>query len=110
MYKVTDELKGLDIEINLTDNERGILSATVKQQGFELLQRLMEDQVRKFNFKLLNTNPANSDLVLANHTLAKAVAQFYTAFMDKIEQECQINAFSTRKPSVQEATEVPEFQ
>lgn len=103
MLKITDDLKGLDIELVLDDAERGILSSSVKQQGFDILQKLMEDQVRKFNLKLINTNPADSDMVLANHYLAKAVAQFYAGLMERIEQECQIEAFNNRNKSIVEA-------
>jgi len=110
MLKVTNELKGLDIELVLTDDERGILAASVKQRGFEIMQRIMEDQVRKFNFKLLDTNPSKQEEVLAAHFIAKGVAQFYTALMEKIEYECQIVAYSNRKPQVEDATDIPEFQ
>jgi|ERR1039458_1800836 hypothetical protein len=109
MLKVNDALKGLDIELNLTDDERGVLSASVKQRGFEIMQRVMEDQVRKFNFALINADPANQDSVLAAHYLAKAVAQFYTSLMEKIENECQIHAYSNRKPVIEDATEIVEF-
>jgi hypothetical protein len=110
MLKVTNELKGLDIELELTDDERGVLAASVKQRGFEIMQRIMEDQVRKFNFKLLDANPAKQDDVLAAHFIAKGVAQFYTALMEKIGNECEIVSYSNRKPEVQPATDVPEFQ
>jgi hypothetical protein len=110
MLKVTNELKGLDIELELTDDERGVLSASVQQRGFEIMQRIMEDQVRKFNFKLLDTNPAKQDEVLAAHFIAKGVAQFYTALMEKINDECGIHAYTNRKPTVENATEIPELQ
>jgi hypothetical protein len=110
MLKVTNELKGLDIEFELSDDERGVLAASVKQRGFEIMQRIMEDQVRKFNFKLLDCNPAKQEEVLAAHFIAKGVAQFYTALMEKIENECQIVAYSNRKPKIEDATEIPELQ
>jgi hypothetical protein len=110
MLKVTNELKGLDIELELTEDERAILAASVKQRGFEILQRVMEDQVRKFNFKLLDTNPAKQEDVLAAHFIAKGVAQFYTQLMEKIENECQIIAYTNRRPQIENATELPELQ
>ena len=110
MLKVTTELRGLDIELELTDDERGVLAASVKQRGFEIMQRVMEDQVRKFNFKLLDTNPAKQEEVLAAHFIAKGVAQFYTALMEKIESECQIVAYTNRKPKVESATDIEELQ
>ena len=110
MLKVTNELRGLDIDLELTDDERGVLAASVKQRGFEIMQRIMEDQVRKFNFKLLDTNPAKQDEVLAAHFIAKGVAQFYTSLMAKIEDECQIFVHGHRTPVIENATEVEEFK
>ena len=112
MLKITNELKGLDIEFTLDDNDRAILSASVKQQGFDILQKLMEDQVRKFNCKLIDTNPANSAEVVANHYLAKAVAQFYTGFIEKISVECQCHQYNNRNKGIVEesiASSVEEF-
>ena len=112
MLKVKDELKGLEIDFELDENDRAVLSSSVKQQGFDILQRIMEDQVRKFNFKLINTNPANSAEVIANHYLAKAVAQFYTGLIERIERECQISAYNNRSKTVVEdsvTADVPEF-
>jgi hypothetical protein len=103
MLKIKDELKGLDVELELSDDDRAILSSSVKQQGFDILQKLMEDQVRKFNLKLINTNPADSAEVLANHYLAKAVAQFYAGLIERIEIECQIDAYSNRDRTIVEA-------
>ena len=102
MLKVNDELKGLDIELKLDDADRSLLSAYVKQQGFDILQKLMEDQVRKFNFKLLDTSPADERKVLAAHYLAKAVAQFYQGLIERLEQELQIEVYNNRNKSIVE--------
>jgi glycogen synthase len=97
-----DLLKGLEVELELEDAEKAVLSAFVKQHGFDLIQKIMEDQVRKFNFKLINTDPADSALVCANHYLAKAVAQFYVGLMERINRECAINAYNNRDRNVVE--------
>jgi len=98
----TDLLKGLEVELTLDNAEKSVLSSFVKQRGFDLIQKIMEDQVRKFNFKLINTDPANSAEVCANHYLAKAVAQFYVGLMKRINDECSINAYNNRDRSVVE--------
>jgi|GEM_PF-5210228 hypothetical protein len=103
MLKIeNDLLKGLDVELQLDDVEKAILSSYVKQRGFDIVQKIMEDQVRKFNFKLINTNPANSAEVCANHYLAKAVAQFYVGLMERIQEECSINAYNNRRQDIVE--------
>lgn len=94
MLKYDDKIKGIDIEISLTPEQQAALSANVRTLGFDVVQLLMEDQVRRFNLKLINTNPADREEVLANHYLAKAVAQFYTGLMERIESVCQIEAYN----------------
>ena len=97
-----DLLKGLEVEFQLDKNEQAILSAFVKQRGFDIIQKLMEDQVRKFNFKLINTDPANSKDVCAAHYLAKAVAQFYVGLIHRISIECNVNAYNNRDQNIVE--------
>jgi hypothetical protein len=96
LLKHNNQIKGIDVEVDLSPNERAILSASVKQEGFDVIQRLMEDQVRKFNLRLINTDPSEREKVLANHRLAKAVAQFYVGLMDKISEICEIEAYNNR--------------
>ena len=103
-------LKGIDIEIKLNDTQRSVLAAYVKQEGFDVVQKLMEDQVRKFNLKLINTDAADADSVLANHRLAKAVAQFYVGLMDRIEEECRIDHYNNGPKLPEESTEIEEWQ
>lgn len=94
MLKPSDSMKGLDIDIQLSDQERSILSSYVKQQGFDITQRLLEDQVRKFNLKLINTDPSDSDKVVAAHHLAKVVAMFYQGFISRIQHECAVEYYN----------------
>lgn len=113
MLKVKDECKGLDIELQLDEQDVATLSAFVKQQGFDVMQKIMEDCVRKFNFKLLNTNPANKEEVLAAHYLAKSVAMFYTSLMDRINQVCAIEMYNNRDKSIVEPSitaQQPEYE
>ena len=113
MLKIKDELKGLDIELKLDDTDRSVLSAYVKQQGFDILQKLMEDQVRRFNFKLLDTDPSDERKVLAAHYLAKSVAQFYQGLIERLEQELQIEVFNNRNKTIIESditAQTPEWK
>lgn len=94
MLKRNDDIKGIDVEITLTDADRATLGSVIRGPGFDVLQRLMEDQVRKFNLKLINTNPANKEDVIANHFLAKSVAQFYMGLMSRLDHELQIESYN----------------
>lgn len=100
MLKHDDAAKGIDIEITLTDTERSILASHVKQQGFDILQKLMEDQVRKFNLKLINTPVSKPEEVIANHALAKGVTQFYAGLVDRLNHELDIDIYGTRESNI----------
>lgn len=94
MRKRTDKLKGIQIDVVLSEQDRLLLSTYVRTQAFDILQLIMEDQVNKFNIKLIDT-PVNKPAdVIAHHALAKGVAQFYQGLMDRIEEECQMQNFN----------------
>jgi hypothetical protein len=94
MLKRDNELKGLELDLELTPAEQAILSSYVRSPGFDLLQKLMEDQVRKFNLKLINTNISDTKSIIANFSQAKTVAQFYMGLMERLESELQIEAYN----------------
>lgn len=100
MLARNDEAKGIDIDITLTDAERAILGSHVKTQAFDIIQKLMEDQVRKFNLQLVNTPVSERVKVLANHALAKAASQFYAGLMERLETELQIENYNNRRPNI----------
>jgi hypothetical protein len=95
MLRIDPEVtKGIDVEIELDDKQRALLASAVKQEWFDIVQKIMVDQVKKFNLKLINTDPSNREEVLAAHHLAKAVAQFYVGFMKKISDICEVVEYS----------------
>lgn len=107
MYKVKDETKGLDIELELTPRQHATLASYVKTEGFDILQLLMEDQVRKFNLKLINTPVEKREDVIANHALAKGVTQWYAGLMKKLGQTLAIEAYASRTDGTISEPEVP---
>jgi hypothetical protein len=94
MLKRDNDLKGLEVDLELTPAQQAILSSFVRSPGFDLLQKLMEDQVRKFNLKLINTDLADKEQAYANLCQAKTVAQFYMGLMQRLESELQIEAYN----------------
>jgi hypothetical protein len=83
-----------EFELELTEQQRAVLCSMIKQEPFDILQKLMEDQVRKFYLRLINTPVNKPEDVLAHHALAKGVAQFYAGMMDRIQSELQIEQFN----------------
>lgn len=94
MRKVTNELKGIDIDVELTETERVLLSSFVKQEGFDILQRILEDIVRKYNLQSLCAPASNPSLVLSRHNTAQAMGMLYSAFVERLAAECSIAAYN----------------
>ena len=96
MLAVNDEVKGIEIDIELTPSERALLSSYVKTEAFDVLQRLMEESVKKYNVRLINTDPTDKEAVLVNHRLANAVGGFYTSLMARVYDECGVANYNNR--------------
>ena len=75
----------IDANHELSGIERAHLSVLVTTDGFKIMQKLMEDEVKKFNLLLINAS--NTDDIIAKHNLAKAAAQFYQGVIDRVNQE-----------------------
>lgn len=91
MLKITDDnIKGLEVNFELSDRDRQLLSGHVRTEGFDILQRLMEQEIRLLNVKLLNTNTSNTQEILSNHAVAKGAAMFYAGIMQRIAEVLQL--------------------
>lgn len=103
MKPVDNVIKGIPNEVPLSDNDRATLASYVKQEGFNIIQRLMEDQVNLFAMKLINTDHDKEKEVLANHALSKVAAQLYVGLIDKINSEIELytkNIHNFKDPEV----------
>lgn len=97
MLKITEDgVKGLEMSFKLTATQQSLLASYVKTEAFHVLQQLMEQEVRLMNIKLLNTDSANSQEILANHAVVKGAGMFYAGLMQRLQEILQIEqAFSS---------------
>lgn len=79
--------KDLTIDFELSPHQRAILSSTVNQEWFEIVQKLFEDEVRKFQLSLANTPAWESDKIYARHVLAQAAGMIYKGVFERIYTE-----------------------
>jgi hypothetical protein len=110
VLKIDENIKGIDINISLDDTERALLSSCVKTQAFDVLQKLMEDIVRDYNARLMNTDPIKKDDVLINHLYANAVGGFYVALMARIKEECGLDQYNNRSRDPVNDMQIPELR
>ena len=89
MIELKDEnIKGLDMTFELGPREQAMLASAVKHEWFDVLQKLMEQEVRLLNIKLLNLS--DSDEILAAHAVAKGAGMFYAGLIQRLQTILQI--------------------
>ena len=87
MLEIKEEsVKGLEMSFNLDARERHLLAAYAITEAFHILQRLMEQEVRLMNIRLINTATANPQEILANHAVAKGAGMFYSGVMQRLQE------------------------
>ncbi len=110
MLKITEDVKGLDMTFNLDERQIAILASAVKQEWFDIIQKMMEQEVKLLNIRLINTETANPNEILANHAIAKGAGMFYIGFVQRLQQilvEFNYNAQGIGTP---ENPEQPPYQ
>ena len=115
---MTDPTKGnittVDVDVRLSKSQRAILSAFLQQEGFDVLQQVMEDIVRNMNAKLLSVDPSCEKEVLTRHRVAYAAGKFYIDLILRLKEEFNIQVYNAAKLGTMENPEnnmnVEEFQ
>jgi len=97
MLKPDENLMGLNIDFKLSDRERAIMVSAVHQEWFNILQRLMEEEIRKLNVHHMNTPEDNERAILASFRLAKGAAMFYSGFISRLNEEVVQEQFNAAK-------------
>jgi len=89
MLAVKDEnIKGLEMSFKLDTREQAILAASVQQEWFDIMQKLMEQEIRLLNIKLLNLEKPEE--IMAAHAVAKGAGMFYAGVMQRLNDILQI--------------------
>lgn len=91
MLKPSEELKGLALSFTLDDRQRGIMAAAVKQEWFDILQKLMEEEIRLLNNSLINSGTDAE--ILANHRIVKGAGMFYVGVIQRLSELVAVDAY-----------------
>ena len=100
-----DNIKGLEMNFTLDERECHLLAAFAVTEAFHILQRLMEQEIRLMNVKLMNT--AKPEEILANHAVAKASGMFYVGVMQRLQEILSIETVKAAGIGTLENPEIP---
>lgn len=110
MLNINDDVKGLDLTFNLDERQVAIIASVVKQEWFDILQKLMENEVKLLNIKLINTSTSNPAEILSNHAVAKGAGMFYAGFIQRIQGLLEANKYLMEGIGTPENPEQPPYQ
>lgn len=110
MRRVSEDVKGLDLSFTLDQRQTAIIASAVKQEWFEIIQQMMEQEVKLLNVRLINTSTANPSEILANHAVAKGAGMFYVGFIQRIEQLLQDASYAAQGIGTMDNPEQPPYQ
>lgn len=104
MLKPTDGVNVFKPAFKLDERSLGIMAAAVKQEWFDILQRLMEEEIRLMNVKLLNSDETTAIEALR---MVKYASMFYSGVMDRIAELTMVDAYNQSGIGSPNQPEVP---
>ena len=107
MLKPSEGANVFKPSFKLDERSMAILASAVKQEFFDILQRLMEDEIRLMNIKLLNSDDEKT--VLEAHRMVKYASMFYSGVMQRIAELTAIDAYNNSGIGTPANPEVPNF-
>lgn len=110
MLKITNDLQGLDMTFQLDERQVSLMASVVQQEWFDLLQKMMEQEVKMLNIRLINTETANPQQILSNHAIAKGAGMFYIGFIQRLEQLLKEHEYSIQGIGTAANPEQPPYQ
>jgi hypothetical protein len=107
VIKPTDGTNVFKPTFKLDDRSLGIMCAALKQEWFDILQRLMEEEIRLMNVKLLNSD--DDATVLESHRMVKYASMFYSGVMNRIAELTMVDAYNQSGVGKPDNPETPQY-
>lgn len=105
MIKPTQGVNVFKPSFKLDDRSLGIMSAAIKQEWFDILQRLMEEEIRLMTVRHMNSDDEKA--VIESHRMVKYASMFYQGVMDRLAEITAIDAFNQSGVGGPDNPEVP---
>lgn len=92
-----ENLTSLIIDFKLTNTQRAMLFAFIQQEGFDVVQLLFEEEIRKLHVHHMNSDVADKARQEATFILAKSAAMVYKGFISRLEEELNLSKYNAAK-------------
>jgi ketopantoate reductase len=105
MLKPSEAQNVFKPSFQLDERSLGIITASVRQEWWDIMQRLMEEELRIMTVKLLNSDDEKT--VVEAHRMVKYASMFYSGVMDRIAELTAIDAYNQSGVGRADKPEVP---
>ena len=92
MLKPTDGPNLFKPQFTLDSRQLGIMASAVKQEWFDILQHIMEEELRLMNVHLMNSDDDAS--VLKAQRMVRGASMWYAGVMNRIEEITAVTAYN----------------
>lgn len=107
MLKPSEGVNVFQPSFKLDERTLGIMSAAVKQEWFDILQRIMEEEIRLMNIKAINAEDETEQV--KGLRLVKAASMFYAGIMQRVAELTAIDAYNRSGVGSAENPEIPQY-
>ena len=107
MIKPSEGVNVFKPTFKLDDRKLGIMSAAVKQEWFDILQQMMEEEIRLMNIRAINADDEEEQVRLLR--FVKAASMFYSGIMQHIAEITAIDAYNQSGVGNANNPEVPSY-
>ena len=92
MLKPTTEPNMFRPQFTLDSRQLGIMASAVKQEWWDILQRIMEEELRLMNVHMMNQG--DDSQILQAHRWARGASMFYSGVMDRIREITAVDTYN----------------
>jgi hypothetical protein len=107
MIKPSEGVNVFKPSFKLDERSTSILASAVKQEFFDILQKMMEEEIRLMNIRAINADDEDEQVRLLR--FVKAASMFYSGIMQHIAEITAIDAYNQSGVGNANNPEVPSY-
>jgi hypothetical protein len=97
------------LHFEMSETERAIVAAYVVQDGWKLIKKLIEQEIRLLTVHLMNTPDDQTETVISRFKLAKSAAMVYKGLCARLEENSSVQQIKSLGIGTVGNPEKPQF-